>query len=117
MDVAPKEKTYTVGEAKERLRRVSARFDPFAVVRRKPLHATGRGLPGRACLGGVAPWRRTRAGEPAALGRADREPGDALGPAAKGCGQLMCKTWTNESEPPRKRRLATMGFLPFTMKN
>ena len=30
MDVAPKEKTYTVGEAKERLRRVSARFDPFA---------------------------------------------------------------------------------------
>ena len=41
MDVAPKEKTYTVGEAKERLRRVSARFDPFAVVRRKPLHATG----------------------------------------------------------------------------
>ena len=41
MDVAPKEKTYTVGEAKERLRRVSARFDPFAVVRRKPLHAAG----------------------------------------------------------------------------
>ena len=36
----------------------------------------------------VAAWRRTRAGEPAALGRADREPGDALGPAAKGCGQL-----------------------------
>ena len=91
MDVAPKEKTYTVGEAKERLRRVSARFDPFAVVRRKPLHAAGAAfLAGLAW--GVAPWRHARAGEPVALGRADREPGDALGPAAKGCCTLMCKT-------------------------
>ncbi len=60
MDVAPKEKTYTVGEAKERLRRVSARFDPFAVVRRKPLYAAGA-----AFLAGLAWGALRRGGTPA----------------------------------------------------
>ncbi len=60
MDVASKEKTYTVGEAKERLRRVSARFDPFAVVRRKPLHAAGA-----AFLAGLAWGALRRGGTPA----------------------------------------------------
>ena len=59
MDVAPKEKTYTVGEAKERLRLVSARFDPFAVVRRKPLHAAGA-----AFLAGLAWGALRRVGTP-----------------------------------------------------
>lgn len=60
MDVASKEKTYTVGEAKERLRRVSARFDPFAVVRRKPLYAAGA-----AFLAGLAWGALRRGGTPA----------------------------------------------------
>ncbi len=41
MDVASQKKTDAVGEAKQRLRLVSAQFDPFAVVKRKPLRAAG----------------------------------------------------------------------------
>ena len=54
MDVASKEKTYTVGEAKERLRRVSARLDPFAVIKRNPLPTVGT-----AFLAGLA-WGALR---------------------------------------------------------
>ena len=41
MDVASREKTDPVGEAKQRLRLVSAQFDPLGFVKRRPLRAAG----------------------------------------------------------------------------
>lgn len=60
MDVASKEKTYSVREAKQRLRLASAQFDPFAFIKRKPLHITGG-----AFLAGLA-WGWLRRGKAAA---------------------------------------------------
>ena len=41
MDVAPKEKTYGVEAAKQRLRSVSAQFDVLAFMKRKPMRTLG----------------------------------------------------------------------------
>lgn len=54
MDVAPKEKTYSVGEAKQRLRRVAAQFEPLAFIKRRPFRAVGT-----AFLAGLA-WGSLR---------------------------------------------------------
>lgn len=54
MDVTPKEETYSVEEAKQRLRRVSAQFDPLAFIKRRPLRAAGT-----AFLAGLA-WGSLR---------------------------------------------------------
>ncbi len=54
MDVAPKEKKHSVGEAKERLRSAAARFDPLAFLKRRPLRTVGT-----AFLAGLA-WGSLR---------------------------------------------------------
>lgn len=54
MDVAPQKETYSVGEAKQRLRHVAAQFDPLAFIKRRPLRSLGT-----AFLAGVA-WGSLR---------------------------------------------------------
>lgn len=53
MDVTPKEETYSVEEAKQRLRRVSAQFDPLAFIKRKAAARCGHGFSGGLGLGSL----------------------------------------------------------------